>query len=465
MSAPGSDGNPLQVAVVGSGPSGFYAAEALLKCGQAVNVDLIERLPAPFGLVRYGVAPDHPKLKEAIFAYQGIARLPRFSLLGNVTVGRDVTVEELRTHYHAVVFACGAESDRRLGVPGEDLAGSHTATEFVAWYNGHPDYRDRRFDLSAEVAVIVGQGNVAADVGRILAKSVDELRATDIAEHALDALAASRVREIHMIGRRGPAQAKFTNKELKELGELANCSPQLDPGSLDLNAESRAELESKANYVSAKNVEILREFASRPHGGKPRRLVFHFLKSPVMLTGAGRVQAAVLARNRLEGPPFRQVAQPGGQTETLACGLVFRSIGYSGVPMPGLPFDAKQGVIPTREGRIVDSAGAPMPGLYAAGWIKRGPTGIIGTNRADSVASVKSLLADVPSLAQQARPGSGGIAPLLAARGVRTLSFADWAAIDAEELARGQPKGKPREKFTRVQEMLGCLGREARIAS
>ena len=465
MSAPGSDGNPLQVAVVGSGPSGFYAAEALLKCGQAVNVDVIERLPAPFGLVRYGVAPDHPKLKEAILAYQGIARLPRFALLGNVTVGRDVTVEELRAHYHAVVFACGAESDRRLGVPGEDLAGSHTATEFVAWYNGHPDYRDRRFDLSAEVAVVVGQGNVAADVGRILAKSVDELRATDIAEHALDALAASRVREIHVVGRRGPAQAKFTNKELKELGELANCSAELDPAALELNAESRAELEAKANYVSAKNVEILREFASRPRGGKPRRLIFHFLKGPVRLAGAGRLQELVLAHNRLEGAPFQQSARATGETESLACGLLFRSIGYTGVPVPGVPFDARQGVIPTRDGRIVDSAGAPLPGLYAAGWIKRGPTGIIGTNRADSVASVKSLLADVSALSQGVRPGSKGLAPLLAARGVRTVSYADWSAIDAEEVGRGQPKGKPREKFTRVAEMLGCLEQAAQAGS
>ena len=464
MSAPGSDGNPLQVAVVGSGPSGFYAAEALLKCGLAVNVDVIERLPAPFGLVRYGVAPDHPKLKEAIFAYQGIARLPRFALLGNVTVGRDVTVDELRALYHAVVFACGAESDRRLGVPGEDLAGSHTATEFVAWYNGHPDYRDRRFDLSAEVAVVVGQGNVAADVGRILAKSVDELRATDIAEHALDALAASRVREIHVVGRRGPAQAKFTNKELKELAELANCSAELDAAALELNAESRAELEAKANFVAAKNVEILRELASRPRGGKPRRLIFHFLKSPVELAGAGRLQQLVLAHNRLEGAPFQQSARATDKTESLACGLLFRSIGYSGVPVPGVPFDARQGVIPTRDGRVVDGAGAVIPGLYAAGWIKRGPTGIIGTNRADSVASVKSLLADVPALAQAAQPGSQGLAPLLAARGVRTVSYADWSAIDAQEVGRGQPKGKPREKFTRVQDMLGCLVRTARIA-
>jgi ferredoxin/flavodoxin---NADP+ reductase len=459
MSDPGSEANPLQVAVVGSGPSGFYAAEALLKSGRTVYVDLIERLPAPFGLVRYGVAPDHPKLKEAILAYQGIARLPRFALLANVTVGRDVTVEELLAHYHAVLLAYGAETDRRLGVPGEDLAGSHTATEFVAWYNGHPEYRDRHFDLSADVAAIVGQGNVAADVCRILAKSVDELRGTDIAEHALDALAASRVREIHVIGRRGPAQAKFTNKELKELGELANCTAEVDPGALELNAESRAELEAKTSFISAKNVQILRDFASRPRGGKPRRLILHFLKSPAKLVGAGRLQEVVLERNRLEGAPFEQVARSTGVTESLACGLLFRSIGYGGMPIRGVPFDAKRGTIPTRWGRVVDGADASIPGLYAAGWIKRGPTGIIGTNRADSVASVKSLLADVPTLPQEARMGSKGIAALLAARGVRPVCYDDWQAIDAEEVARGLPKGKPREKFTRVNEMLQFLER------
>jgi ferredoxin--NADP+ reductase len=264
MDALGTAPNPLRVAVVGSGPSGFYAAEALLKSGREVRVDMIERLPAPYGLVRYGVAPDHPKLKEPILVYSAIARLPHFSLLGNVTVGRDVSVDELRAHYHAVVFTCGAQTDRRLGIPGEDLPGSHTATEFVAWYNGHPDYRDHRFDLAQEAVAIVGQGNVAADLGRILAKSVDELRTTDIARHALDALAASRVKEIHVIGRRGPAQAKFTNKELKELGELANCDAIVAPQDLELNPASRAELEAKANFVAAKNVEILRQFALQP---------------------------------------------------------------------------------------------------------------------------------------------------------------------------------------------------------
>ncbi|HYA20970.1 MAG TPA: FAD-dependent oxidoreductase [Burkholderiales bacterium] len=456
MDTPGTAANPLRVAVVGAGPSGFYAAEALLKSGQNVRVDMIERLPAPFGLVRYGVAPDHPKLKEAILVYSVIARLPHFDLLGNVTVGRDLKVDELRANYHGVIFACGAETDRHLGIPGEDLPGSHTATEFVAWYNGHPDYRERSFDLSAEVVVIVGQGNVAADVCRVLAKSVDELKTTDIAEHSLNALAASRVREIHVIGRRSAAQAKFTNKELKELGELPSCDAIVDPQDMQLNAESLAELEIKSNYVSAKNVEIFRSFAARGPTGKPRRIFFHFLESPVAIKGNARIEQLVLARNRLEGVPMQQVARESGETKLLRCALLFRSIGYSGVPIPGVPFDARRGVFPTQDGRIVEG-GAVITGFYAAGWIKRGPTGIIGTNRADSIATVKSLLADLPHLAPEAKAGAEGLKPLLMARRVRAVSLDDWLKIDAAEVARGQPKGKPREKFTRVAEMLKCL--------
>jgi ferredoxin--NADP+ reductase len=449
--------NPLQVAVVGAGPSGFYATEALLKSSHTVQVDMIERLPAPYGLVRHGVAPDHPKLKEAILVYETIARLPRFGLLGNVTVGRDVTVDELRGLYHAVVFACGAQTDRRLGIPGEDLPGSHTATEFVGWYNGHPDYRDCHFDLSQEVAAVVGQGNVAADVCRILAKSADELRTTDIAENALEALAASRVREIHLIGRRGPAQAKFTNKELKELGELANCDVWLDPRALELNAASLAELEAKSNFIAAKNVEIFRDFVARQPTGKARRLIVHFLRSPVALSGSERLEQLTLVRNRLEGATFQQVARESGKTEVLPCGLLFRSIGYAGVPIPGVPFDARRRVFPTEEGRIVDSAGTAVQGLYAAGWIKRGPSGIIGTNRADSLATAKSLLADLPRLGNGSKSGAEGLRGVLAARGVRIVGIDDWWRIDAAEVARGKARGKPREKFTRVAEMLQCL--------
>jgi ferredoxin--NADP+ reductase len=457
MSLPGTEQNPLKVAIVGAGPSGFYAAESLLKSGMVVRIDMIERLAAPFGLVRHGVAPDHPKLKEAIAVYDRIARSPEFRFFGNVTVGRDVTVAALAAAYHAVIFASGAETDRRLGVPGEDLLGSYTATEFVGWYNGHPDYRDRVFDLSQEVAVIIGQGNVAADVCRILAKTVDELKHTDIAEHALEALAQSRVRDIHVVGRRGPAQAKFTAKELRELGDLDEAEVILDPAELELNPESLAEFEDRKGAGAKKNVDILREFASRPRAGKPRRIHFRFLLSPTRILGEGHVQGVAFERNRLSGPPYEQSARGTGEQVELPAGLVFRSIGYKGVPMAGLPFDARQGVFPTREGRITDEHGTVVPGLYAAGWIKRGPTGIIGTNKPCSVATVASVLADVAALDPTPKPGAEGLPALMGGDGRRVVSYEDWIAIDQAETSRGAASGKPREKFTSVDQMLEVL--------
>ena len=457
MSMPGTEQNPLRVAIVGAGPSGFYAAEALLKSGLVLRIDMIERLPAPFGLVRHGVAPDHPKLKEAIAVYDRIARSPDFRFFGNVTVGRDVTVDALRGAYHAVVFASGAETDRRLGVPGEDLPGSYTATEFVGWYNGHPDYRDRAFDLSQEVAVIIGQGNVAADVCRILAKTVDELKHTDIAQHALEALAASRVREIHVVGRRGPAQAKFTAKELRELGELDDAEVVLDPAELALNAESLAEFEDRKGAAAKKNVEILREFAARPRTGRGRRVHFRFLLSPTAILGERHVEGVAFERNRLSGPPFEQSACGTGELVELPAGLVFRSIGYKGVAMAGMPFDARRGVFPTQDSRVTDEQGTVLPALYACGWIKRGPTGIIGTNKPCSAAAVASLLADVAGLDGRPRPGAEAIPALVGGDGRRVVSYDDWIAIDQAEMSRGAAGGKPREKFTSVEEMLEAL--------
>jgi ferredoxin--NADP+ reductase len=451
--------NPLRVAIVGSGPSGFYATEALFRSDAAVLVDMFERLPAPFGLVRHGVAPDHAKLKEAIRVYEGIARTPGFRFLGDVSVGRDVTVDELRAAYHAVVFCCGAESDRRLGIPGEDLPCSYTATEFVGWYNAHPDYRDRQFDLSQEVAVIIGQGNVAIDVCRILAKTVDELSHTDIAAHALEALAESRIREIHLVGRRGPAQAKFTTKEFRELGELAECEPVVDPADLVLSPESLAELEDRAGSTAKKNMEVLRGFVARPSRGCPRRIFLRYLLSPVELKGSGHLERVVFERNRLEGQPAQQSARGTGQFIEQPCGILFRSIGYRGIPISGVPFDARQGVFPSRDGRIVDEGGTAIPGLYVAGWIKRGPTGIIGTNRADGVATVKTLLADLGSLDPAPKRGADGLDLIAGSPKRQPVTWNDWLVIDRAEIERGEPKGKPREKFTRVQEMLGLLER------
>ena len=456
MSQPGTTDNPLLVAIVGSGPSGFYATEALIKSGLAVKINMLERLPAPYGLVRNGVAPDHQKLKQAILLYDKIAEAEQFSFLGNVTVGRDVTVEELRHTHHAVIFTCGAESDRKLGIPGEDLSGSYTATEFVGWYNGHPDYRNREFDLSHEVAVIIGQGNVAADVARILAKTVDELKHTDIAQHALDAIAESKIRDIHVIGRRGPAQAKFTPKELREFGELVDCDPVVNPDDLVLNEASKAELADKSNVGNLKVYDLFKEFSVRPPSNKNKRCHFRFLLGPVELAGDGRLQKVILEKNALAGEPMNQSARGTGESIELATGILFRSIGYRGVPLPGLPFDEKRGVIPNTDGRITDN-GAIIPQLYTAGWIKRGPTGIIGTNRADSVATIESLLADISTLDASSKTGHPGLLSLLDERKIRYVTFIDWKKIDTREVELGKPKGKPREKFTYVREMLEII--------
>lgn len=451
------------MAVVGSGPSGFYAAEALLKSNRTVRVDMIERLPVPFGLVRNGVAPDHPKLKEPVLVYDKIARLPGFAFFGNVEVGRAVSVAELREFYHAIIFACGAETDRKLDIPGETLPGSHTATGFVGWYNGHPDYRDCSFDLSQEVAAIIGQGNVTADVCRILAKRVDDLARTDIAQHPLAALAQSRIREIHVIGRRGPAQAKFTAKELKELGEIPGCDALADPADLELNPASEQELADKMNREGPKNLDLFRRFAAC-RATQRKRIVFHFLQSPAALEGQSRVERVVLARNRLEGVAFKQIAVDTGMRSALDCALLFRSVGYKGIPIQGVPFDERRGIFPNRDGRIIEHDAIEV-GLYATGWIKRGPSGVIGTNRADSVATVQSLMGDLNRLEQLPKPGAMGLQKLLDLRGVRMVSYADWLAIDRAEVARGSARGKPREKFTRREEMLGVLPDPSQVTS
>lgn len=471
MSEPETANNPLQVAVVGAGPSGFYATEALIKSGRAVRIDMIERLPAPFGLVRNGVAPDHPKLKQAISVYQKIAQNPQFNFIGNVTVGRDVTAEELRATHDAVIYTCGSETDRKLGVPGEDLRGSHTATELVGWYNGHPDYRDRSFDFSHETAVIIGQGNVAADAARILARSPDELKNTDIAAHALEALAESRIREIHVVGRRGPAQAKFTSKELREFLSIENCDAVVDAAELELNPQSEREIADKAGAMGKKNLELFRQMTGAG-GGKPRVCRFTFLKSPLRLEGAARLERVVFAENSLSGEAFAQAARPTGETFALECGLLFRSIGYRGVAIEGVPFDDKRGVFPNDAGRIVENAksagsagnagkGAVVRGVYTAGWIKRGPSGIIGTNRACAVETVGSLLDDWPQLQAPGaapKPAAAKLYEILDGRGVRHINYAQWQAIDAAEIRRGEPKQKPREKFTRIEEMLAAAG-------
>jgi ferredoxin--NADP+ reductase len=450
----------LRVAIIGSGPSGFYAAEYLLKSsGLPVYVDMFDRLPTPYGLVRGGVAPDHQKIKSVTKVYEKIAAHPNFRFFGNVEFGRDLTLNDLPAHYHAVIYAVGAQTDKSLGIPGEDLPGSHAATDFVGWYNGHPDYRHLEFDLSQERVAVIGVGNVAMDVTRILASSYDELAVTDIADYALEALRHSRVREIYLLGRRGAAQAAFTNPEIKELGELAEADLIVDPADVELDELSRAWLASPhAEPKHAKNVDILRSYAQRPPQGKPKRVIVRFLVSPLRIDGQGCVEQLTVVKNALVAAPNGDVkARATDQTETLPVGLVFRSVGYTGVALPDVPFDSQRGVIPNDHGRVL-AGDAPLTGQYAVGWIKRGATGIIGTNKPDSVETAKLLVEDAAAgrLWQPTQPANR-IEALLRQRGVRFTTFADWLRIDALEVASGEAQGRPRVKFTAVEDMLAAL--------
>lgn len=453
---------PLRIAIIGSGPSGFYAAEHLLQQSAGVEIDQFDRLPTPFGLVRGGVAPDHQKIKSVTRIYEKIAADPAFRFFGHVHVGRDLTRDDLLRHYHAVIYAVGAETDRALGVPGEDLAGSHAATEFVGWYNGHPDYRDRAFDLSQRSVAVIGMGNVAIDVVRILARTPEELHGTDIAAHALAALRHSQVRDIYMIGRRGPVQAAFTNPEIREFGELAGADVEVRAEELLLDDASQAALASGEERAAVKNLQTLRLLAAKPGSGKPRTVHLRFLRSPVALTGHGRVEQVVLGENRLVAGTHGEVkAEATGNTEILAAGLAFRSVGYLGTGVPGAPFDPRRGVIPNESGRVLTAPGAIARGEYAVGWIKRGPSGVIGTNKPDAVESTDLLLADATAgrLNTPVEPDRVSVERLLASRGVRVVDWAGWQRLDALEKAHGAAQGRPRLKFTRVEEMLAALGR------
>ena len=445
---------PLRAAVVGSGPAAFYAAAALLASEDPkVEVDMVERLPTPWGLVRLGVAPDHPQLKTVSRAFEKIAARPGFRFLGNVEIGRDVTHEELAALYDAVVYAVGSQADRRLGIPGEDLPGSWAATELVAWYNGHPDHQHLDFDLSHERAVVVGNGNVALDVARMLALTREELAPTDTTDAAIEAIVSSRIREIVVLGRRGPVQAAWTATELAELGNLGGADVVVDPAELELDPASAAELEAAPNVVQ-RNVEILRDFATREPSGKPRTVRLRFRSSPVAILGRERVEGIEIARNELEPDERGSVrAVATDEREAVSCGLVFRSVGYRGIAIPGVPFDEQSGTIPNSDGRVLDERGAPIPGLYCAGWIKRGPTGVIGTNKKDATETVERVLEDARDGRLRARAG-GTIEEALADREAVLVMYAGWEAIDALERSRGEPHGRPRVKLCTWDELL-----------
>jgi ferredoxin--NADP+ reductase len=448
---------------VGAGPAGFYTAEDLLK--HDFEVDLFDALPTPFGLVRAGVAPDHPKLKSVTKRYDKTAAHPAFRFFGGVELGSDIERDELLERYDAVVYAVGTADDNRLGIEGEHRAGSHSATEFVAWYNGHPEYADHDFDLSATRAVVIGAGNVAIDVGRMLVLDPDEIQITDTADHAIAGLAAAQVEHVILLGRRGPAQAAFTNPELLELGELARADVIVDPDDVALDEFSEAWLAAEGDKTARRNVEILQDYAQREQQGKSHRIELRFLRSPLEVLGDGedgRVSGLRVVRNRIqpdESGTLRAVAT--GEEEIIECGLVMRSIGYRGRPLPGVPFDERRGLIRNDGGRVTDEEGRPIPGEYAVGWIKRGPSGVIGTNKKDAADTVARLLEDreAGKLNEPVNPGADAIEAWLRSRVAGLVTWAGWEAIDRHETKLGEPHSRPRVKVVRVPEMIAIAER------
>jgi len=443
----------MRIAIIGSGPAGFYAAEALLKRSDTpIDVDVFDRLPTPYGLVRGGVAPDHQKIKAVVRVFATTAARPTFRFLGNVQLGRDVSVEELRRHYHQIVYATGNESDRRLGIPGEGIAGCTPAAVFVGWYNGHPDYRNARIDLSVNRVAVVGNGNVAVDVARILMRSRAELERTDIAAHALEVLCNSQVREVFVLGRRGPEQAAFTPSELKELGNMEAADPVVDPGEL-------------AGFADADgNMKILRSFASRQPRADAKKLHLRFLLSPteVVADGAGKVAGLALEKNRLEARPDGALAARGtGQVEVLEVGMVLPAIGFAAERIAGVPFDEKARIIANQDGRVVDPAlRTVVPDEYVVGWARSGPQGLIGEHKRASAHVVEHMMVDGAGLEARVLPRREAIDALLRERGVQLVSFDDWKRLDDVEVARGERRGAPRDKIVDVEAMLAVLSQE-----
>ena len=450
----------MRVAIIGSGPAGFYAAEALLRRTDAVvEVDMFDRLPTPFGLVRGGVAPDHQSIKAVTRVYEKTAARPAFRFLGNVCLGRDVTVEELRQHYHQIVYATGNEADRRLGIPCEGIPGCTPATVFIGWYNGHPDYRQAKIDLSVSRVAVVGNGNVAIDAARILLRTPAELEKTDIAAHALEALRHSRVREVFILGRRGPAQASFTPPELKELGEMEDVDLIISPGEL----AGCVIPETEGGSQQDKNLKLLQSFAARQPGAKAKKLHLRFLVSPseIIADAAGKVSALVLEKNRLEARPDGTTAACGtGETEVLEVGMVLPAVGFASERIAGVPYDEKARIIANEDGRVVDPASrAVVANEYVVGWARTGPQGLIGSHKGASAHVVEHMVADGAGLEARELPPRDALISLLRARGVQVVSFDDWKQLDEVETARGERRGAPRDKVVDVESMLALLAR------
>jgi len=445
--------NALRAAVVGAGPSGFYATDQLLKAG--FEVDLLEVLPTPFGLVRAGVAPDHPKIKSVTRVYEKTAKHPGFRFYGSVELGNHVQRQDLLDRYHVVLYAVGTASDNKLGIPGEDRPGSHGALEFVAWYNGHPDYADHEFDLSATRVVVIGNGNVAVDVARMLVLDPEEMAATDTADHAIAPLGAASVHEVIVLGRRGPAQAAFTTPELRELGELTRADIVVDPADLELDPFSEQWLEDEGDPTNKRNVELMREYAAREPHGHERRVELRFLRSPVEILGEGEdgpVTGVRIVKNQIVDG--RAVATE--EEETIACQMVIRSIGYRGAPLAGIPFDERRGLISNLGGRVLSHEGEHEVGEYVVGWVKRGPSGVIGTNKKDATDTVARILEDKEAgrLNQPKDPDPEAAEKFLAAQCPALVTWEGWRAIDVHETGLGEPQGRPRVKLVRTGEMI-----------
>jgi len=474
MSNLGTESSPLRVAIIGAGPAGFYTAEHLLKQKQYhVEVDLFDRLPTPYGLVRGGVAPDHQKIKSVTKAYERTAKKKGFRYFGFVEFGTDIQLTDLKAHYHQIVFATGTQAGRLLNIPGAELDGSHAASDFVAWYNGHPDYRMFEFDLSQERVAVVGVGNVAMDVARILCLTPDELRSTDIADYALEALSHSNVKDVYVLGRRGPAQAAFTNPELKELGLLEDATVCVLPEEAQLDPLSQSDLDQRHDQATMKKVEMIQDYAKgfgcqnlKADGSseiKSHRIHLRFLVSPQEIYGddARKVTGMRLVKNELtrtEAGTLRP--KPTGETEEISVGLVFHSIGYRGLPLPEIPFNESWGVIANKNGRVISlESDTPLPGLYTAGWIKRGPSGVIGTNKLDATETVKCMLDDFEKglVLHPPQPDAAAAEEMIRQHQPEYIVFDEWLELDQLEIERGKEKDRPRLKFTIIDDMLKAV--------
>jgi len=449
----------FQVAIVGSGPSGFYVAEALVNSGISTEITILERLPCPYGLVRYGVAPDHQKLKSVSHTLDAIAEHPSVTFLGNLEVGKDIQISELMELYHVVVFTTGMPGSSLLGINGENLIGVHPSSTFVGWYNGHPDYQTQSFDFGHDTAIIIGHGNVAIDICRVLTKSIDELRKSDIPDSALEVLSENKIKNVHLIGRRGPVQAKFTTKELHELGKLENCNVSINPKFLKLGTACQQELDEISNQLARKNHVIFQTYINnfKEKNADKKQIAIDFMLKPKAFKGDKKLQSIIFEESHLEGTAFKQISVLSNRLLEISCGLAFTSVGLKGAKFDGLFNDSPKETLSNVNSRLVNDHGDIIYGMYAAGWVKRGPNGVIGTNRECAQDTVDRILEDLTIFADHSALGRNGLMSILKVRNIQYVTFDDWKIIDAIEIEKGQKLGKPREKFTSVSGMLACI--------